>query len=207
MAGTDHAKMSPHLGWMLQIQQRLRNCLVWINNAGIIQPFLRINDLPMETAHRVMDVNFFAPLTLIKTFLPDLIQRPEAHILNVSSMGGYAPVPGQSLYGASKAALKLLTEGLRSELKGTNVGVAIAFPGPVATNIASNSGVAVPSTGQEYTALPAAEAAKILVDAIESQTPRVTVGKYATALDIISRVHPVYAAGMIYKQMESILSK
>jgi short-subunit dehydrogenase len=111
---------------------------ILINNAGIIQPFVRINDLSMDKAHRVM--NFFAPLVLVKTFLPELMKR-QAHILNVASMGAYSPVPGQSVYGASKAALKLLTEGLRSELMKTNVGVTIAFPGSVAINITTNSGL------------------------------------------------------------------
>ena len=38
-------------------------------------------------------------------------------------MGGFLPVPGQSIYGASKAAVKLLTEALYAELLGSNVGV------------------------------------------------------------------------------------
>ena len=47
--------------------------------------------------------------------------------LNVSSMAGFLPVPGQSIYGASKAAVKLMTEGLISELQDTTVGVTVAF--------------------------------------------------------------------------------
>jgi len=46
---------------------------------------------------------------MVKSFLPELLKRPEAHILNVASMGGFLPVPGQSIYGASKAAVKLMT--------------------------------------------------------------------------------------------------
>jgi NADP-dependent 3-hydroxy acid dehydrogenase YdfG len=50
----------------------------------------------MEQAKKVMDVNFYGPLALVKAFLPGLLKRPEAHILNVSSMGAYAPVPGHT---------------------------------------------------------------------------------------------------------------
>lgn len=50
-------------------------------------------------------------------------------------------MPGQTIYGASKAAIKLLTEGLHSELTGTNVKVTVVFPGAVNTNISKNSGL------------------------------------------------------------------
>lgn len=180
-----------------------------INNAGIIQPFVHIKDLTVEQARKVMDVNFYGPFYLVKAFLPTLLSRPEGHILNVSSMGAYAPVPGQSLYGASKAAIKLLTEGLRSELLDTKVGVTVAFPGAVATNISTNSGLAMPANADEqssqFKALPALQAAKIMVDAFEAGKPRVTVGPDARTMDLLSRINPVMAANMIYKKMKSLL--
>ena len=180
-----------------------------INNAGIIQPFVHIKDLTRDQADRVMNVNFWGPFALVKAFLPHLLARPEAHILNVSSMGAYAPVPGQTLYGASKAAVRLFTEGLRSELLETNVGVTVAFPGAVATNITENSGLAVPANASEqaskFTALPAPQAAKIMMDAFEAGKARVTVGKDATMMDRLSRLNPVMAANLIYKQMKSLL--
>ena len=112
-----------------------------INNAGIIQPFVRLKDLDFSAIERVMNVNFYGTLYMTKAFLPHLLKRPEAHITNISSMGGFLPVPGQTIYGASKAAVKLLTEGLNSELLNSNVHVTVVFPGAVGTNIAANSGV------------------------------------------------------------------
>jgi NAD(P)-dependent dehydrogenase (short-subunit alcohol dehydrogenase family) len=93
-----------------------------INNAGIIQPFVKLNELELDAIDRVMNVNFYGTLYMTKAFLPHFLQRPEAHITNISSMGGFLPVPGQTAYGASKAAVKLLTEGLHSELSETSVG-------------------------------------------------------------------------------------
>lgn len=182
---------------------------VLINNAGIIQPFVPLSELTQDQAEKVMKVNFWGPFMLIKAFLPLLKERPEAHILNVSSMGAYAPVPGQSLYGASKAAIKLLTEGLRSELLETKVGVTIAFPGAVATNITTNSGLEMPVSSREaakFPSLPAPVAARIMIDAIEANMPRVTVGKDATMMDRLSRLNPVMAANIIYKKMKSLLT-
>ena len=175
-----------------------------INNAGIIQPFVKVNDLSMEDAQHVMNVNFTGPLMLIKAFLPELLKRPVAHIL----MGAYAPVPGQSVYGASKAAIKLMTEGLRSELLDTNVGVTIVFPGAIATNIAANSGMAqlqTDSNASSFPTTPADVAARLMVTAIEKNTPRLVIGKDAKTMDLLSRISPLYAAKLIYKQMASLL--
>ena len=181
-----------------------------INNAGIIQKFVKVNELSIEDARRVMKVNFDGPLMLIKAFLPGLLARPEAHLLNVSSMGAYAPVPGQSVYGASKAAIKLLTEGLRSELKDTNVGTTLVFPGAIATNIAQNSGMEIPENMEDapqQKTTPADQAAREMVDAIESGNPRITIGPDAKFMDRFSRLSPLKAADLIYKQMANLLAK
>lgn len=181
-----------------------------INNAGIIQPFVPVGQLEWKDIEHVMSVNFYGPVALVKAFLPVLTNRPEAHILNVSSMGAYAPVPGQTVYGASKAAIKLFTEGLRSELMETSVGVTIVFPGAIATNIAANSGMtamtADSAEASRFKQTAAPVAAKAMVDAIEANKPRITIGSDATLMDRLSRLNPVMAANIIYKQMKSLLS-
>lgn len=203
---TDSAKVD---ALPAQVIKKLGNVDAVINNAGIIQPFVMINDLSYKDANHVMNVNFTGPLHMVKAFLPELLKRPEAHILNVSSMGAYAPVPGQSVYGASKAAVKLFTEGLRSELMSTQVGVTIVFPGAIETNIAANSGMAVPGGDSAETAkfkmTPAPAAAKAMVDAIEKNKPRICIGQDAKMMDFLTRLNPVFAAGVIYKQMKSLL--
>ena len=81
-----------------------------INCAGIVQPFVKVNDLDYDAIERVMNVNFYGTLYMTKAFLPELLKRPEGYVANVSSMGGFLPVPGQSVYGASKAAVKLINK-------------------------------------------------------------------------------------------------
>ena len=183
-----------------------------INNAGIIQPFVKINELDFSAIDRVMSVNFFGPLNLIKAFLPGLLSRPEAHILNVSSMGSYAPVPGQTLYGASKAALNMLTEGLRSELKETNVNMTLVWPGAIGTHISENSGVKFGSGELTEAQKKAASrvtapalAGKLMVDAIESKANRIYIGSDAKTMGNLSRLAPDFAANLIYKNMKSLL--
>ncbi|MBN1120543.1 MAG: SDR family oxidoreductase [Anaerolineae bacterium] len=179
-----------------------------INNAGIIQPFVRVNDLDYDAIDRVMNVNFYGVVYMTKAFLPHLLERPEAHLVNVSSMGGFFPFPGQSMYGASKAAVKLLTEGLHSELTKTNVRVTVVFPGAIATNIAAHSGVSVGDQDAESSTMRMTspeDAARMIVDGMERDKYRVLVGSDAKFMDFIYRVNPRWAAGYIYKQMKGML--
>jgi short-subunit dehydrogenase len=182
-----------------------------INNAGIIQPFVKVNDLDYASIERVVNVNFYGLLFMTKTFLPHLLKRPEAHIVNISSMGGFLPVPGQSIYGATKAAVKLLTEGMRSELLDTNIKVTIVFPGAIATNIAANSGLKIPAASADqaksFNALNAVKAAQIIVDGMENNKYRVLVGSDAKFMDFLYRLHPKFAAEFIFKKMKSLLSQ
>ncbi len=182
-----------------------------INNAGIIQPFVFVNDLDFKHIDHVMSVNFIGPVNLCKAFIPVLLKRPEAHIANVSSMGGYGPVPGQTVYGASKAAVKLFTEGLRSELTASNVKVSAIYPGAIGTNIAANSGVAMDmdasTDAPAMKMTPVTEAGKIMIDGIEADKPRIFVGGDASMMDKLVRYLPVKAPQIIYNQMKSILPK
>ncbi len=181
-----------------------------INNAGIIQPFVRLSQLEFDAIERVLNVNLYGTIYMLKAFLPYLLERPEAHIANVSSMGGFLPVPGQTIYGASKAAVKLLTEGLYAELLETNVGVTVIYPGAIGTNIAANSGVVTPggetAESSSFKMLAPEKAAQIIVDAVENGRYSVTVGSDASFLDKFYRFNPKGATHFIYKQMKALLA-
>ena len=179
------------------------------NNAGIIQPFVRINDLEYDAIERVMNVNFYGLLYLTKACLPHLLTRPEAHIVNTSSMGGFLPVPGQGIYGASKAAVKLMTEALYAELLPTNVRVTAVYPGAVKTEITRNSGVEIKMDASKQSAanqaLSATEAASIIITAMEKNKFRVLVGKDSKFMDLIYRISPGFATRFIQKKMKDLL--
>lgn len=184
-----------------------------INNAGIIQPFVKVSQLDYNAIEKVFNVNFYGTLFMIKTFMPILEKRPESLIMNISSMGGFLPVPGQAVYGASKAAVKLLTEALYAELLNTNIHVSIVFPGAVATNITTNSGVKIPemknntNENKEYKALSAEKAAEIIASGIEKNKTRIFVGSDSKMMDILYRIAPLFAVKFIAKQMKSLLSE
>ncbi len=183
-----------------------------INNAGIIQPFVKVNDIQYDVVERVFNVNFWGTLYMIKSFLPHLLKRPEGHVLNVSSMGGFLPVPGQGIYGATKAAVKLLTESLQSELAFTNVKVSVVFPGAINTNIMSNSGVKMSvdnnkeAENSKLKPLDANIAAGMIIDGMEKDKIRIYVGKDSKMMNNMYRFSPKYATGLITKKMKSLLS-
>jgi short-subunit dehydrogenase len=181
-----------------------------INVAGIIQPFVKLNDLDYDAIDRVINVNLYGTINMVKAFLPHLLTRPIAHIANVSSMGGFLPVPGQTIYGASKAAVKLMTEGLYAELIDTNVGVSVVFPGAVATDITANSGVDIPSmdtVDQDSIRTTSPElAAKIILDGIEEDEFQIFVGRDSRTMNLLNRVAPQRSTHLIYRQMKDLLS-
>jgi NAD(P)-dependent dehydrogenase (short-subunit alcohol dehydrogenase family) len=183
-----------------------------MNIAGIIHKFKTVADLSYDDFHRIFNVNFFGTVSMVKEFLPLLMKRPEAQILNVSSMGSYVPVPGQTIYGASKAALKLFTEGLRMELLGSKVGVGLVFPGAIATNIAVNSGAftdeqvkAMSATASKYKTTPSPVASAKIIEAFENNSYHGFAGSDAQMMDRISRIAPEAAAKLIQKQMADLL--
>ena len=176
-----------------------------INNAGIVQPFININELTLDQVNRVMSVNFCGTLHMIKASLPSLLERPQAHIVNISSMGGFLPVPGQIAYGASKAAIKLLSEGLYVELKDTNVGVSVIIPGGIATDIVKNSdaGSREVSSDPEKTAklLSPQKAASLIIKSMEKNKFRMFIGNDSKFLNILYKFAPKTAINLINKAL------
>lgn len=180
-----------------------------INVAGVIQKFVKVDELPYSEIEKVMDVNFWGTMNMVKTFLPVLKTRPAAALVNVASMGAYAPVPGQAVYGASKAAVKVLTEALYAEMLGTSLAVTVVFPGAIGTDIAANSGVALSGGSEDapaYKTTSPAVAASVILDAVVKGKYRATIGGDAAAMDRLSRLSPQRASTLIARQMSSLLN-
>ncbi len=180
-----------------------------INNAGIIQPFADVKNLDYNTIDQIISVNFFGTLYMTKSFLLHLLERPEAHIANVSGMGGFIPFPGQTMYSASKAAVKIFTEGLYSELKNTNVGVTVIHPGVINTNIMSNSRADTTKSSTSdsvliHKPLSVEKAASMMIEGIEANKFRVLVGNDANVLDTLYRLNPRMAVNKMVKKMGSM---
>lgn len=108
-----------------------------INNAGSLvnKPYESISYYELETVYKV---NVFAPYYLTQQLLPLLGKKSKAHIVNISSMGGFqgsAKFPGLSAYSSSKAAIAGLTECLAEELKDKHISVNCLAIGAVQTEM------------------------------------------------------------------------
>ncbi|MDY0101202.1 MAG: SDR family NAD(P)-dependent oxidoreductase [Bacilli bacterium] len=180
-----------------------------IHVAGIIQPFVKVMDLEIKTIKKVIDVNFYGTVYLNQIFLPTLLKREKAYLVNVSSMGGFLPVPGQAVYGASKAAVKLLTEALYAELKGTNVNVTLVFPGAINTNIIKNSNVdmgkEVDSSDPKHKMMSPFDAAKEIIKAMQKKKLHAYVGTDSKIMNKLNRLAPQKSTDLIAKKMADLI--
>jgi short-subunit dehydrogenase len=88
---------------------------------------------PPEKLAALVDLNIRALTLLCRHFLPAMRVRRRGGIVNLGSLGGFAPGPGQAAYYASKAYVISLSEALASEVAGDKVRVMAVAPGPVAT--------------------------------------------------------------------------
>ena len=111
-----------------QVRERFGAVDGLVHCAGVIQPFVRTADLDQAAVERVFAINWWGTYHLARAFLPVLRARPEGHLVNVSSMGGFLPVPGQTVYGASKAAVKIFT-GDCAPVRGYERHVTTVIPG------------------------------------------------------------------------------
>lgn len=105
---------------------------ILINNAGIglSGPFAEARAEAMDA---LVALNMVAPVALTRHFLPAMVARGRGGILNMASLGGMVPGPGQAAYYASKAFLISLTRAIGHETRGLGVRVAVVAPGPVRT--------------------------------------------------------------------------
>ncbi|QOZ56423.1 SDR family oxidoreductase [Bradyrhizobium sp. CCBAU 53338] len=173
-----------------------------INNAGValMGTFEEIDHAQMDW---LFDINFWGVVHGTRAFLPHLKTRPEAHIVNVSSIFGIIAPPGQSAYAAAKFAVRGFSESVRHELAvaGSPVKLSVVHPGGVATSIArsSRTGVGVTDNARRAQMIDRFEsaarttprdAALRIIRGIEKNEPRILIGNDARFMDILQRFRP-----------------
>lgn len=126
---------------------------VLINNAGrlINRPFLELTDADWQAQ---WEVNVLAVVRLLRLAYPFLAESPSAHVLNVSSMGGFqgsSKFPGLAAYSTTKGALSILTECLAEEWSDQGIAVNALALGAVQTEMLAEAfpGVQAPLTSEE----------------------------------------------------------
>jgi NADP-dependent 3-hydroxy acid dehydrogenase YdfG len=184
-----------------RVEKDLGGANVVVNNAGVSLSDT-VGSMKRSDFEWVLDINFWGVVRGTEAFLPQLLQKDDAHVVNISSVFGLIGVPSQSAYNASKFAVRGYTESLRQELEGTNVHVTCVHPGGVKTNIVRNGrnvrnvlGRPTDATKMCRTFDAAArtspkEAARIIWSGVLANDPRVLVGPDAHVIDWVQRFFP-----------------
>ncbi|KUI10137.1 oxidoreductase [Mycolicibacterium acapulense] len=162
-----------------QIAERGLTVDMLVNNAGI-GTIGSVTKSPVADEIAQVRVNVEAVIDLTTRAVQQMLPRGRGAILNVGSTAGYHPFPGQSGYAGTKAFVKTYTEGVRAELAGTGVTVAMLAPGPVRTEFLQAAGMderAFAAAFPKFMWVPSREVARIGVDALEHDRGTVIAGR------------------------------
>ena len=107
---------------------------VLVNNAGLALGIDKEYEGIEENYDTMIDTNITALLMITRLIVPGMVARGKGHIINIGSVAGDAAYPGGSVYCATKAAVKVLSDGLRMDLVDTPLRVTNIKPGLVETN-------------------------------------------------------------------------
>ncbi|MGF1510797.1 MAG: SDR family NAD(P)-dependent oxidoreductase [Myxococcota bacterium] len=164
---------------------------VVILNAGVSQR-APVAEMDIHMLRSIMELNFFSATDLTFRFLPGMLERNFGHFVVISSVVGYVSTPLRSGYAASKHALHGFYEALRAETAGTGVGVTMAVPGYVRTEVGQQA--LRPDGPANHPVEPRGmdpdRAAHQIVEALKRMAPEVYVGGTELAAIYLRRFVP-----------------
>jgi NADP-dependent 3-hydroxy acid dehydrogenase YdfG len=146
---------------------------VIINNAGLM-PQSPLDRLKIDEWNQMIDVNIKGVLYGIAAALPYMQQQKSGHIINVSSVAGHKVRAGGAVYAATKHAVRVISEGLREEVKPYNLRTTIISPGAVDTELPNT--ISEPDVAESFQqfyqnyAIPANSFARVVAFAISQPT-------------------------------------
>lgn len=175
-----------------------------VNNAGVLGQLAPLTVLEWEELEFVLRVDLWGVIHGTKAFLPHLLTRPQASLVNVSSFAGLLGSLGNSAYYAAKFGVRGFTEAVGAELRRTGVQVTAVYPGVVRTNLAASAPTYTEAERRKavelYHRQPGIgpdQAAARMVAAIEDGRPRVLIGPDTWLVDKVARLVPARSDGVI----------
>ena len=193
-----------------EVIQRHKTVDLLFNNAGITV-LSNFENMPEKDWDRVINVNFHGVVNLTRKFLSHLSERPEAALVNTSSIFGMITVPNQSVYHAAKFAVRGFTESITKEFKGTNLQIHAVHPGHIGTNILASAkreesapdlslvNIVGKNLSQEEqgkifreNGMHPSRAAQIILEGVKAKKSRILVGLDAKIMDLSQRLTPTH---------------
>ncbi|MEJ7795775.1 MAG: SDR family NAD(P)-dependent oxidoreductase [Nocardioides sp.] len=187
----DVADRAAFAAYAAEVAEHFGRVNVVVNNAGVALTG-DFEELTYDDMDWIVGVNFWGVVHGTREFLPHLIASGDGHLVNISSLFGLISMPSQSLYNATKYAVRGMSEALREEMlvAGHPVGVTVVHPGGIKTHIADNSRISgdasrrdtVELFNEKLARMPAERAAEIIARAVLKNQARCLVGIDAHAL-------------------------
>lgn len=165
---------------------------ILINNAGI-GLYAPAWNAPLDEAHAMFELNFFAPLAMLQLVAPHMRKRGSGMIVNLGSIAGKVTLPWFTLYSATKFALGALTEGLRTELAEDGIRTMIVCPGYVRTDFQAHALAGSPPDRllkQRRFAITAEQCAAAVARGVERNARTVVTPAIGWALIAMQRLFP-----------------
>ena len=166
-----------------------------INNAGIMRNLKIDAERPLSDVAREIDINLRGPVQMVQAFLPDLLNKDGAMIVNISSGLAFIPLPISPVYSATKAAIHAYTKALRVQLKDTGVRVVELAPPGTETPLFRGE-FEKEMEGQK--AMPPEELVEKALAAIEAGRTEIRPG-LSNVLYVMSRLAPSFMLGQLAK--------
>jgi uncharacterized protein len=174
----DVGDSSARAGLLDEVGRRGLTTDILVNNAGM-GTIGSVAKATVDDEIAQVRVNVEAVIDLSTRAVQQMVPRGRGALLNVGSTAGYQPFPGQVGYAATKAFVNNYTQGLRGELAGTGVTVALLCPGPVRTEFLQSAGMDerdFASAFPKFMWMPSREVARIGVDALDKDRGTVIAG-------------------------------
>ncbi len=170
--------------------QRFGGLDMLINNAGIAS-WAHFADSSEEILRQIMEVNFFAPVELIRLAIPVLVEGNQPAVVNVASMCGRRGMPAWPEYSASKFALCGMTEAFRGELARFDIDVLLMLPGLTKTGLHSHLLKSEGKANIEFDkGMPPEKVAREIIKAIRNNRTETVIGGDAKWILRVNKFFP-----------------
>ncbi len=177
---------------------------ILINNAGILPKFDRFENYSAEEIEKAMGINFYSCVYSMKALMPLILRSDSAGIINIASSAALCSLAGTSVYSASKAALKSLTDAVREEHR-KSCYIGLVCPGFTKTNIFCNQGVSVEGTAQKAINLISTDCermTRLIINGIKHKRSDMIFGADAHFMSVGNKILGTACSHMSSKVME-----
>lgn len=170
---------------------------ILINNAGFMLPFTKIENVTFDEVDEIVKTNFNSYVYSVKTLLPQISESPYPAIVNVASAAGLFPVVGESMYCATKYAVRGFTQTLAVDYK-RKIYFGGVYPGFIKTDLFDRMGVKKEEKNlvEKFT-MPVEKAAKKIVRGIYKRKKNIVIGYDGKLLNFLGKFFPKTGAKLV----------